>query len=359
MKRLMVVTMLLSVVLLTFAAGNVFAAVKGACVTCHTMHNSQDGATVTTSGVPVEALLNEASCFACHTGTNTGLVAGVMNGTGIPYVYNTSEPAYPGTATVSPSLAGGNFYWVQTDDATGHNVEGVKAKDVTLDNEPPGWDAGYNLNGALNNSLATWGTTRLTCAGTNGCHGVHTTDEQFGAVRGAHHLVDTTIDGSTVGNSYRFLIGIVGNEDDDWEYTKTAADHNQYKGTSDTVDKSTISYLCAECHGQFHTAGSTNGENGTAPWLRHPTDLDMNTLAAGTEYKSYTTYDPIVPVASTDVSVVKSAINAVAGDAIVTCVSCHRAHGSPYADLLRWDYDLMVAGNSNTTGCFVCHTTKN
>ncbi|MCK4691737.1 MAG: hypothetical protein KAT20_08010 [Desulfuromonadales bacterium] len=352
MKRLMVVTMLLSVVLLTFAAGNVFAAVKGACVTCHTMHNSQDGATVT-GGDPVEALLSKASCFACHSGTNTGLDGeGIMNGNGIPYVF--AAGAVYGTDT----LAGGNFLWVQTTDATGHNVEGVVAADVALVNEPPGWDPAYNLNGALNGAAATWGANRLTCAGTNGCHGTHDTAEQFGAVRGAHHLLDTTIDGLTVGTSYRFLIGIEGKEDDDWEFTSAAGDHNQYKGTSDTVDKSTISYLCAECHGQFHTAGSTNGENGVAPWLRHPTDLDMNTLAAGTEYKSYTTYDPIVPVASTDVSAVKSTINAGAGDAIVTCVSCHRAHGSPYDDLLRWDYDLMVAGSADGTGCFVCHTTK-
>ncbi len=46
---------------------------------------------------------------------------------------------------------------------------------------------------------------------------------------------------------------------------------------------------------------------------------------------------------------------------IVTCLSCHRAHGSPYADLLRWDYDTMIAGNAGDAtgkGCFVCHTTK-
>jgi predicted CXXCH cytochrome family protein len=42
-----------------------------------------------------------------------------------------------------------------------------------------------------------------------------------------------------------------------------------------------------------------------------------------------------------------------AGDAIVTCISCHRAHGSPYYKLLRWDY-----AGSISTGCAYCHTSK-
>jgi len=49
-----------------------------------------------------------------------------------------------------------------------------------------------------------------------------------------------------------------------------------------------------------------------------------------------------------------------ADDAIVTCISCHRAHGSQYADLLRWDYATMTAHNGTTgnVGCFQCHTSK-
>ncbi|MGB9716198.1 MAG: cytochrome c3 family protein [Thermodesulfovibrionales bacterium] len=43
------------------------------------------------------------------------------------------------------------------------------------------------------------------------------------------------------------------------------------------------------------------------------------------------------------------------------CLSCHRAHGSPYADILRWNYDEMRTGSYTTTdsGCFTCHTGKN
>lgn len=359
---------LLGIALAVFA-GNAFAVVQGACVNCHTMHNSQDGAAVIGSG-PVEALLNKASCAACHTGTNDGLDGNnIMNGTGIPYVTDTGEPTY-GTNT----LAGGSFYWVGTGsaDTKGHNVVGVTDQDSVsaLGYTPPGWDeANYVANGQINEGGATW-NNQLTCAGTFGCHGEHggtvsSPVTEFDAVGGAHHADDSTIDGSTVAKSYRFLFGIEGKEDVDWEYTNADNDHNQYMGSSDTKASNTISYLCAECHGKFHTAGNSNGENGVNPWLRHPTDLDMNTLDAGTEYKSYggatNAYVVQAPVASTDVSAVKATVLQTAGDAIVTCLSCHRAHGSPNDDLLRWDYADMVAGGGSGapgTGCFHCHTTK-
>ncbi|HIC92409.1 MAG TPA: hypothetical protein EYP21_10200 [Syntrophaceae bacterium] len=44
----------------------------------------------------------------------------------------------------------------------------------------------------------------------------------------------------------------------------------------------------------------------------------------------------------------------------VMCLSCHRAHGSPYADMLRWNYSHMIAGDTTKSGgCFTCHTQKN
>ena len=66
---------------------------------------------------------------------------------------------------------------------------------------------------------------------------------------------------------------------------------------------------------------------------------------------------PTVPATSSSTVVAGGA-----GDtgAIVMCLSCHRAHGSPENDLLRWDYSSIQAGTgTNDNGCFVCHTTKN
>jgi len=34
----------------------------------------------------------------------------------------------------------------------------------------------------------------------------------------------------------------------------------------------------------------------------------------------------------------------------VFCLSCHRAHASPFKDAMRWDY------SDNAQGCLECHT---
>jgi predicted CXXCH cytochrome family protein len=110
--------------------------------------------------------------------------------------------------------------------------------------------------------------------------------------------------------------------------------------------------FCCGCHGAFHDEKDASGN-----WIRHPSDAVLG--GAGTEYAGYTTYDPVVPVARASLSTVKSTVSGSGGDGdMVMCLSCHRAHGSPYPDMLRWDNDNMVAGGGGTGGCFTCHTEK-
>lgn len=234
---------------------------------------------------------------------------------------------------------------------------------------------------AIAGGEATW-SSQLTCAGTYGCHGPHTAADDFEDIAGAHHGSDATLDGSTTAQSFRFLYGIVGVEDSDWEFQPTASAHNGYKGAARTsitatgseADTDTISYFCATCHGQYHSGSEVvyGGQTtiGTNPWLRHPSDYDLGD--AGGEYASYNgAADPSAAPYSTEAPVaqetlaVKETVNVStgAGEAIVTCISCHRAHGSPNADLLRWDYNtgtssMEAASGENNTGCFICHTTK-
>ena len=223
----------------------------------------------------------------------------------------------------------------------------------------------------------------LTCAGTTGCHGDRTVGDEFGAVAGGHHGPGGAANGYVAGDAtdmsdaFRMLGGVAGVEDADWEYTVSATDHNLYKGDVRTSEaavaaSTSISSLCAQCHGAFHNGvGSlqpaSNVSFGT-PWVRHPTDFDMSALATTSEYAGYTAYSTEAPVAvetmgtTTVVATTTHAGGLGTGDgnAIVTCISCHRAHGSPYDDLLRWQYSTMDAHNGTTgnVGCFQCHTTK-
>ncbi len=361
------------------------AKVTGACYTCHTMHNSQNGkpmtfsagfGTTNGSATPNDNLVR-GNCLQCHTGTNDGTNT-------IPFVYSGSTESTYGLT--GDTLAGGNFWWTvngpgtKTSDADavqggGHDVNYLNTSLAYAFTTPPGY-----TGTAWNPS-----TTPLTCAGLYGCHGNRSsTAGNFAAISGAHHADDTTIDGTTVGKSFRFLKGVLGTElntlANGWEYKPTKSIHNEYKGadrSADTVDDtSTISSLCAQCHGAFHNSNGTyaggsgiqgSGTAMTTPWVRHPTDYDMDNKGSGTEYAAYTTYDPMVPIGhSTLTNTTNSETaweNPKLNGAIVMCISCHRAHGSPYADLLRWNYQTgMSAGTTDAayvgTGCFKCHSTK-
>lgn len=355
--------------------GTVFAGVSGPCSDCHTMHFSQNGvepldAEGNSLSDPSRAL-TKGDCVGCHTGPN--VVAG-----NIPYIHATTEPTYTGDGTTGTTLAGGSFYYVTGagyGDSYGHNVVGIDSVDGAIGQVPPGFVSGFNAKGdTTDGQVGTdWANNQLTCAGTYGCHGSHANADDFTSISGAHHEASTTIDGSTTGKSYRFLWGILGGEASDWELDPTSLLHNQYYGVDKASDAvpaggtatQTISFLCAECHGNFHSgAGDLGAGAGTSvgsAWLRHPTDYDMGNVT-GKEYGSYGgsshTYSVIAPVGSTGTPATVNIVFDDADDAIVTCISCHRAHGTPNADLLRWNYDMDAGAGTSTSGCFICHTTK-
>ena len=349
--------LVLVLLLLVTAAWPVHARVSGPCENCHTMHNSQDNVPVDVEGAH-NYLLNQGSdpCVACHTGTNIG---GGTNEGVIPYVYNTSEPDY-GTNT----LAGGNFYWVTQDDTKGHNC-------ISID----GVDSDSNLTQAPGKPDVAGGPNCATCHDqiTN-CESCH---------KPAHHADDTQspVVGKT-GGWYRFLnssfhasdtTGVIGIEDNDWEYTVSASDHNEYAGCTNPYgnNDNSMSNYCGGCHMRFHELSYTDDGDNQSPWLRHPTHYALSDTAPDKEYHNYNDgngYSPLAPIArdqdrlremtgpSATVYVQTSDTN---GDQVM-CLSCHRPHGSPYSDLLRWDYEACEAGSGNPQdcGCYVCHTTK-
>lgn len=367
MKR----TILTLTVILTAAAlvvvfcGSAMAKVAGRCDNCHTMHASQtpwntnwDGSV---EGNPQKYLLGKG-CVACHSGEIGSNAYYDLGPCKVPIVNHT------GGAGPSDYLAGGNFWWVAQSggDPKGHNVYEISAGDGSLSEAPGNVNA---CGGSCHLSLAT------DTAGCTGCH-----------LNPRHHADDHAngVSGYVSNNNqgwYRFLsghdptVGVVGYEHGEWENGQPdlpqgdTNNHNQYLGEeldhtgsiiglSAATDGTTTAYCCG-CHGNFHDQDPTSRSGTLRDWTRHPSDAVIPT-DAGSDYAPISVYDPLSPVAMplADVGTLTGAVEP--GTDMVMCLSCHRPHGSPNDDLLRWDYAAMSAGGGgDDTGCFYCHTTKN
>lgn len=371
-KTLIISIVALLSLVLTYGIAN--AVVQGACVNCHTMHNSQNG-TVMVAGGPYGMLL-KGTCYGCHS-------QGLTTGTNI--VNNTPQVAH----TNATDLAGGNFAYIfnagakivdATDsvavanpDTVGHNVIELSNPEGVAAMFPPPGDEFAQTISAVN----------FTCGGVNGCHGDRTAADSFAAVKGSHHVNDSMLkfgagftlvtQGTTTANSYRFLKGVKGAEVSTW--VNADASHNEYLGVTTGVEGasasvpggSTISGLCAECHGNFHgprAVGSdiTNTAAGS-PWLRHPTDIVLPNSGEYAFYTGAAAYKANAPVgrqvASLPPALAAPLTSVTPGTDVVMCLSCHKVHGSANADILRWNYEDISAGTGiDATRCFICHTTK-
>jgi hypothetical protein len=348
---------------LAYSFGN--AKVTGVCANCHTMHNSQNGTAMATDrgsyGTPPYKYLVRDTCVGCHTSTSGQTIINI-GGSKIPIVFNTG--GYP-----TQPLAGGNFYYVSKggagNDVYGHNVYGISGSDNNL-STAPGRTPGGCANSCHDSLAAPPSTDNYDRAGCQGCHVFTYHHEDNGVYRylkghGAPPIISFTDARKNISAYPDYVIGV---EDPDWEQ-ETVSDHNYYKGTNvityisegdSLTTYKTITAFCSGCHNKFHgPIRDSAGMGSSSPWLRHPTDIALPTTGEYSAYKGYNAYSTEAPVAFTDPS------NPSDTTAIVMCLSCHRAHGSPYPDILRWDYAGMIAGTTGPTagtGCFTCHTTK-
>ena len=369
-------------VMLLFS-GVAVAKVSGPCVNCHTMHYSQtpwpDGSEPgepkwdPSGGGPYGTLLVN-SCQGCHSSSSSSTYY-TLGSLKVPVVY------YTGASEPTSYLAGGNFYWVKeglgADDTKGHNVFYGEGDDNL--SAAPG-DMGFSscaTNGChANLHLPATGTGFDELENKYGCQGCHLNVE--------HHANDHDNGESGLVTSadqgwYRFLsghmsgsgAGVEGYEHGEWEAGlhdggnhQGASDHNEYLGVPDTDGGygfalgHTTTAFCTGCHGLFHD----NQVSDSGEWIRHPSDA---VIPNSGEYQyvggDSHLYDPLSPVGKQDISDGTPDTDVTPGSDVVMCLSCHRPHGSPYSDLLRWDYSAMVAGSGggSDTGCFYCHTQKN
>jgi len=329
--------------LLLCGGGAGYAAVSGACSECHTMHNSQGGEPMGLANPQSALLLND--CMGCHTGTNDPL--DVNND--YPYVRSSSR-----SFNDNLCLAGGFF---TTDEPMGDGDNNDNHHGIGNTNDPAGYSGAEN---AWYTGGSSGDSDGLGCAGTNGCHGNETDLDDMAAIKGGHH------DPSAYRILYVGTKGVVGSGAKDYEEAiirdpgtgvVTSGDTQNVNIYSAGVDDPSISELCAKCHGDFHNeSGSTDDCGSASPWIRHPTDVaipatwaigDTGYTLDGDDYKHN-------PVGYED------ATFQLTSGRMATCLSCHRAHGTENADLLRWDYLTQLAGQESeesqvTYGCLGCH----
>jgi predicted CXXCH cytochrome family protein len=399
-KKTLRIVFLCSLMLL-FAFAHAQARItNNTCSNCHTMHNSQNATWMQLGDTSHQFGFGKGDCEDCHSTTRAVLLrldcigchAKELNtnnnitSDGWPQVaLNMGPPEVPTPITF---LAGGNYKYVFQDDSYGHNVHGFGSAigtDTDLGNNPPGYDSNYDpsTSGGYDPGV---GTGQILCAGQNGCHGNRDTSVPYISMKATHHANDSMLkfgtisegqqgggaggaDTTAAGKSYRFLYNVHGGEDSDWQASVSATDHNEYKGATFAsrpigtprtwANIDTISDLCAECHGYFHASDEITDQTpptGT-PWKRHPTDA---VIPASGEYASYTAYSTEAPAARASIPIASpsGSVNPGTNNAIVMCLSCHRAHASEFPDILRWDYSTMIAGGGGSGGCFTCHTTK-
>jgi hypothetical protein len=374
---LTLIIMFLGLILFVDMSG---ARVTGPCANCHTMHNSQDGGAMNfdNSTQPNNLLLRTGNCVGCHAqGGPSNIID--LGGCETPQVYHTD----------GIDLAGGNFAYIDGTkgsgafDGKGHNVIDLVQQDSVLAVPPGGPIQGGHTH-------PTTMVANLTCAGLYGCHGNAHFQDPMASMQGAHHGAGSSHPtGDTTANSFRFMLGVEGLEISDWQNTN-ATHHNEYKkdlhqatgpwvnacgwchgpdnpwhGNSGDVlaPGSGINYLCLRCHPRFHSGTNTGGNINNPPWFKHPVNV---AIPDKTEYSAFTTYNVDAPVARNDIPNAPSPVVTPGrtaqwgiGEDYVACISCHKAHGTDYPDILRWDYSTIIAaGGSNTNGCFICHTTK-
>jgi hypothetical protein len=362
------------------------------CSDCHTIHNSEDGATVDYAydGVngPYQALLYRGDftdlCLSCHMqGQNTSATAALprVSDTGwqAPIVMTTD-----GVVPAGISMPGGDFYWSSLDPKKGHNpayTEGAlggaatslfMTADPTLGDTPPG--------GVIDND------DEWSC---HTCHGMHS---RFSSSYTAWRQVQRKVNGIVVsgdvtsfgvetsaGNKGTTAAGfepILSNSRGDVQgtsYVNVRADNNPLEGadlflpesdTNKNVYRGGFSSFCSACHGDFHggTGETRAADNGNTrvggAWLRHPTNVKMNESGSkygiGTYTKQVTNvqgtnpnpvgYDWRYPLIQPDNDfTVKVATASMAdgltaiGDDRMSCLTCHKAHATQYDNMTRWD----------------------
>ncbi len=324
MKALRV--MILTAAALALASGSALAFHDGGvayCQGCHTMHNSQNGAVVDANHPGGNAyLLNSGNasdtCLRCHAAY--GQFAG---GTGFG--------------------PGGDFYWVtKTFSWTGHGSTTYSQGD----------SHGHNIvspaNGLAQDATLTTapgGTFQSQYMGCTSCHDPHG-NMNFRLLYGAG--TGPVYDGTRFGFTSAAPIA-KGNG----RKTVPGSD-NRESNTVHTIYKSGMSEWCANCHTNFHSGNTTNFVHPTGEGLGSVVSAAYNAYVSTDDQVSgnaLTSYWGLTPFEAVNVDLTtadpQNYTQGPTSQDRVMCLTCHRAHASPFGDSARWDFTAAYIADSH------------
>ena len=101
-----------------------------------------------------------------------------------------------------------------------------------------------------------------------------------------------------------------------------------------------INNFCGACHERFNRTSNSRGARG---WRQHPVGITI----AGAQHADFNHWSGLSDRITQ--AEYPSGNSTDLYGAQVICLSCHRAHASPYKNALRWDY------SQNVRGCLECH----
>lgn len=324
------------------------------CDGCHTMHNSQDG-------IPYESH-GHGGGGDVGTGHNSYLTVGTDPSSTCLNCHISIYQAMSSDGSVySP---GGDFWWMTQDtpgprgavNAAEHKGHNTIANDFGIVAE------GTLTNGPSNGAV-TYQSAWLGC---NSCHDPHGKKNnninpepiigsgsygEAGTAYGNYRLLGGIgYDGGEQASGIAFVAGAplaVGLHTYRGDTVPTPAGQGWDERDNNHVDYgSGMSEWCANCHSGFTAISSLEH--------RHPASNNAHLNGFGATYDSYvatgdltgsngTSYDRLVPfergVESTAniATLDPASTNGPDTNSNVMCLTCHRAHASPWNDALRWD----------------------
>jgi predicted CXXCH cytochrome family protein len=333
----------------------------GRCEGCHSMHQPED----TTSQHLLAFADSSSTCLDCHAGSSLGSHAAMTYpdpGAGVAPVNYTPGgdflyllKTYSFTGRSGTSIENGNTH--------GHNVIAAD-QGLTVTSQ---WAQGPG---------GTFNSADLTCTSCHDPHGKYRRDENGVFTRTGFPIIASGSTGTVPAanqavGAYRILAG--------QGYTQNAgaitpgflgvpiavspSTYNQPEstnqvriayGVSGTADgKTSWGNWCGACHADYHSTGN----------YVHPVDQQLGNLATtydqyiksgdmnGNHASSFLSLVPFMQNTSDYTLLSANASNTVATSAgpatsdQVSCLSCHRAHASPFPSMLRWgmDNEFMVS----------------